>query len=763
MQQISKFPAGIKNTTSTGTTTLVELYFLIKDNDWLKEVTMYIRSLDSKVKQNVVKSAELEYVTFGGTFSVRKDSGLIEASGLICIDIDEIENPVELKKSVVEKSEFLLLAFVSPRGNGLKLVFGCNPELNFKENYRVYSKYLIETFAVPKDSIDQSCSSISKACFLCHDAEVYLNPLMNEVNGDQVLPFLIAEKNGLRENEDEHKIELNAFELPNFLFGPVKLNFEKRNSIENMIPLCRICIKSNGDFIEGNRHNWVLKLAMLCNSFGMEKDNAIKYFKHLFQKHPAIIFAKHPFDEVNDLIRPFNDLYEKHKNEFGTWDDTNEEIITPYLPDEIFSQLPDFIKKLTGLFSDRRERDVFLLGTLTLASTCFPLVQGVYDNKRVRANLFTFISAPAASGKGVLSWVSKLGEGIHETFLDDFKGELAEYESVDEEQRHELPKPELKRLFIAADNTSASIISNLGSNQFFGIIYDNEADTLTKANKSEHGHFSNLLRKGFHHESIHYERKTNSQNIYIKEPAFSILISGTPGQIERMVDDVENGLTSRFIFYNYVSPVKWKNVFAKGESLYSYFKSSGVELYLLSKGFLFDFIRDPSKEILFELTDDQEKLLNSWFEEKVICLDGLYGADIRGPVVRLGLILFRIAMVLSVVRHGWNMMMQLESSQQKIKCSDDDFNTSMAIVQTLLHHTVNVYGKLKKKGTIKRDKNLKDKFYHNLPSKFDRSKWIEIASLMGIKEKTAEHYISLFVKEGKITKPQHNHYEKSAV
>src|SRR5215831_7597094 len=111
MKKFSMFPAGIKNTNSTGTTILVELYVLLRNDNWLKERTIFLRSLESKDKQNAFKGAELEYVTFGGTFSIRKDSGLIKESGLICIDLDGINNPTELKRRIAENSEFLLLAF----------------------------------------------------------------------------------------------------------------------------------------------------------------------------------------------------------------------------------------------------------------------------------------------------------------------------------------------------------------------------------------------------------------------------------------------------------------------------------------------------------------------------------------------------------------------------------------------------------------------------------------------------------------------------
>jgi len=766
---VSYFPPGINKVFSNETKTIIAIYLLIKYDQWLRDKTILLRTL-SKEKQDELKRTELEFVTFAGVFSIRRDNGLVKPSGYVCVDLDNLENPDSLKKQIITECQFLALAFISPRGNGLKVVFRCNPTLNIKENYFAYSNYLMKRFKVQESSIDYACAHESRACFLCHDPEAFINPLLE--NGDIDAPHYlkIEETNQNIDQEDLQNEPLtNIFESPEFLYAPLDLDFDSRNSIKNFISLCRVNIKRHGEFVEGNRHNWVLGLAMICNSLGIPKEKALKYFRQVFKNHPAIIDAKHPFNEQNDLIKCFDDVYEKYEAEFESWQSDNEGFLTPYLPDEIFEKLPGFIKKLTNLFLDKRERDVFFLGLLTLLSTCFPLVQGVYAQRRIRANLFLFISAPAASGKGVLSWIERLGEEINDAFRNQYLIELKEYKSSQnedddeeesEQESEDLQEPIEKKLFIAADNTSPQIISNIGSNEVFGIIYDTEADTLTKANKSEHGHFSNVLRKGFHHESINYERKTNKQRIYIKAPAFSILISGTPGQVKRLVDDVENGLTSRFIFYSYASPAKWKDVFPEGDDLHYKFKSCSVELYVLSKPFLFDHLANRESEVLFELTNHQKQILNGWFDEKVKCVDHLYGTDIRGSVFRLGIIFFRIAMILATVRKA-EATIGNPFPGDKIICSDEDFDTAKSLIGSLLHHTVSVYSLLKKRGAIKRHANIKDIYCDKLPSKFDRAKAMEIAELLQIKEKTAENYLTQFIKSEKLKRVSHNHYEKS--
>ena len=86
---------------------------------------------------------------------------------------------------------------------------------------------------------------------------------------------------------------------------------------------------------------------------------------------------------------------------------------SPFIPQEIYEMLPEVLKTGSQAFRTRREKDVFLISTITLLSGCFPTVYGIYDRKKVNANLFTFIIAPAASGKSALIAGRELVQPIH--------------------------------------------------------------------------------------------------------------------------------------------------------------------------------------------------------------------------------------------------------------------------------------------------------------------------------------------------------------
>ena len=765
MKKVSMFPAGIQNVISTGTIAIQDVCSLIKYDATLRQKTVHLRNiLESKDLQDSYKRSALEYVTFGGIYSERRDDKQVELSGFVCLDLDNLEEPQLLKRNIIEESNLPVLIFVSPRGNGLKIVFRTNPDFSYKENYAAYSKYVSSEFNVPISLIDKSCSSPSKACFLCHDSEVYLNPLLNKNEVSYLSADFFHKESFAIDEEKTNSIGFSSIvsliESPGFQYSIIKLDFNKPNSVENFIALCRNCIRKQGKFVDGQRHNWVLQLANLCNAFGMDREKAIAHFKQCFKEHPAIVQASHPFDWVNDLEKPFMYVYDRSKDQFGTWMNNADEYETPFLPDDIFDRLPKFIRKHVTLFEKKRERDVSCLGMITLLSSCFPMVQGVYRRSRVRANLYLFVCAPPGSGKGILADIRMIGNGIHEALWDRYKDELQVYDSLPEEEKKKAQKPKLIKFFIPANNTSARLIQSISVNRFLGILMDTEADTLTNANKAEHGHFSEILRKVFHHESIEYERKLNDEYLCINNPAFSIIMSGTPNQIQRMVSDIENGLTSRFMYYKFVSTCGWDDVFAKGQDLSHVFKSASVDLYNLSNHFLFTFLENTDSEILFDLTDSQKKSLNEWFSEKTESLESLYGPDIKASVYRLGLIVFRIAMILSIVRKvedlGNSSVVQIKS----IVCGDRDFETAMAIISTLLHHTVDVYNLLKKGGHVKKFRNQKQIYVNKLPDEFDFQMAMEIAELLGINKKTAENYLSQAVHSEHLVKVKHNHYKK---
>ena len=104
----------------------------------------------------------------------------------------------------------------------------------------------------------------------------------------------------------------------------------------------------------------------------------------------------------------------------------------------------------------------------------------------------------------------------------DYKSQLAEYQQnkkKNSELIEPVPPPQ-KTLIIPANSSSSAFIGLLSDNDGIGLLFEIEGDTLSQTLKSEHGNYSDVLRKGFHHETISMSRRKDREFIKVPEPRF---------------------------------------------------------------------------------------------------------------------------------------------------------------------------------------------------------------------------------------------------
>ena len=182
--KFSFFNGPITNTRPNSSGTIADVYRGLTSN-YYKEKTAQLRNTIDPAERRKAKK-NLDYVTFSGTFrQSRAKENLIQHSGYICIDLDHIEPPqIEVIKATLLKDKMLetQLLFISPSGNGLKWVVEVDLNIcpDHETNYNGISYYLKNTYpdllTIDIKTIDQNCKDVSRACFLCHDPEAYINP-----------------------------------------------------------------------------------------------------------------------------------------------------------------------------------------------------------------------------------------------------------------------------------------------------------------------------------------------------------------------------------------------------------------------------------------------------------------------------------------------------------------------------------------------------------------------------------------------------------
>jgi len=196
-------PIGKHPTPEREPVSLEWVYNYLRNNEGAKKKTNGLRELNKAGGNGrEYKKQNLESVTFGGIFDYRNTTdqeklqrlnkkGLLSPSRYVTIDIDHLSllGPGKLEelreKFVQDKDLGLRLIFVSPGGDGLKLVCESvwveDPE-SYKIDYFSLLGYLHERYSISyfvrkgEDYIQilDATPDITRSCYLCHDSGVLL-------------------------------------------------------------------------------------------------------------------------------------------------------------------------------------------------------------------------------------------------------------------------------------------------------------------------------------------------------------------------------------------------------------------------------------------------------------------------------------------------------------------------------------------------------------------------------------------------------------
>jgi KaiC/GvpD/RAD55 family RecA-like ATPase len=140
-------------------------------NGEYKDLVAQIRQTDDPDKKRDLKK-QLPAILFGATFSDSRKT-VKEASNLICLDFDHVEN-IEKKILRLKFNSSLYGMFVSPSGDGLKVII--RTDVEDEESYRKTAKLLVEQFAKSGLIADQTKHNINDLCFFSYDPNAIYNP-----------------------------------------------------------------------------------------------------------------------------------------------------------------------------------------------------------------------------------------------------------------------------------------------------------------------------------------------------------------------------------------------------------------------------------------------------------------------------------------------------------------------------------------------------------------------------------------------------------
>lgn len=173
--EMSFFRHPISNRYPTKTVSLFDIYQLIRGPYYQRE-TLELRALKTDEEQRAYKQARLDFVLPAGVFSYANDNSLVKASNVMCVDLDGVEDVVALEDKLLADRLFeTLMIFRSPRGRGLKWVLQIDlDKCDYRQWFTGVRNYLMATYGLSTEQVDSTSINVSRACWLCHDPEIYL-------------------------------------------------------------------------------------------------------------------------------------------------------------------------------------------------------------------------------------------------------------------------------------------------------------------------------------------------------------------------------------------------------------------------------------------------------------------------------------------------------------------------------------------------------------------------------------------------------------
>ena len=417
-------------------------------------------------------------------------------------------------------------------------------------------------------------------------------------------------------------------------------------------------------------------------------------------------------------------------------------------------QLPPFLERAISIASTPEQKDMLLLGTLSAVSYALPHVRFLYGDpmRDYFVNLMVAVIAPAASGKGVLSYSEKLLEPIDE-FL----------------------RSRGKQAILSADASSRAFFDILEANASTGFILETEIDELANTWRQKNNNYSTLLRKSFEHETLRVSRMRGPKgtvNKEIRQPHISMIISGTPKQLAPLMGSGENGLASRFMAYIIKTAPEFNmNVYVSDEREAAHtdnpvFDGLAQELFERWK-----YLSSLTRNIYWKLNPEQWQQLGEFLEAHHALRDIFsYAPEAYAAMVkRFSVSIQRIGAILAALRLPIQNQAPISpinsSAPERLTCCDDDFRTLMTLADTLIYHSAAMVNMLNEPQTPNPSepthRTTKSAILLDLlPPEFTTAEAIIVGEELGITDRTVRNQLSEALNDKQIKRVARAKYVK---
>ena len=467
------------------------------------------------------------------------------------------------------------------------------------------------------------------------------------------------------------------------------------------------------------------------------------------------------------------------------------------LPDAMMKRLPQMMSEPLSLYEDADIRTMLLMAMMPTLGSAMSNVRVRHERRLYSLGMMNVCIGPSASGKGAVGDVAGLVDGINEIICSESVQEMTDYRKKHNrytrlnKQLDRAAKSDVTQLVDINDITEEvdepqapmrrmhKLPSKTTAANYYKLLYANggqisylhipELAELNAANRTAFGDFMYMMLAAQNEEPLHTARKTDDEDFRIEHTRLALVATGTESSVHAFIPNLEDGLSTRFLYHNLPakSDVRDEMDEAMAEAfndVYTHYRGQLTAIWEELRQF--DGKTDEELPRLM-LSDSQREMINEYYRQMVSFIALTQpDKDLRAPILRTRLNLYRMLMIIAVLRRH-EAMGTAEGlfDERMFTTTEEDLHWGLAYIFYCMMQTSAMYNRLRRE----EKKEVPSRVYISalafltlLPKQFTTAAANEIGKEQGIKERAVALHLRSLYQKGYITRLKQGVYCKVA-
>ena len=500
------------------------------------------------------------------------------------------------------------------------------------------------------------------------------------------------------------------------------------------------------------------------------------------------------FPLLSEVTTPFMDnplaLMNAHTDDDGV-------VVPCALPDAMVQSLPQMVSESLSLYDDADIRTMLLMAMMPTLGSAMSNVRVRHGQRLYSLGMMNICVGPSASGKGSVGDVASLIDGINKIICEESaqaqadhrkrhkrynrltsqlnfaaKGDVSHLVDVNDiASEVDEPQAPLRRMHKLPSKTTAANYYKLiyANGENISYLHIPELAEMSAANKGSFGDFMYILLAAQNEEQLHTGRKTDDEDYLIEHTRLALAATGTMSSVREFIPNLEDGLSTRFLYHNLPAKdtVRDEMDEAMAEAfhdVYTYHRSQLTEIWSALR----QFDGKPDEELpRLIITDEQRKLIDEYYRQMVSFVAlALPDKDLRAPILRSRLNLYRMLMIVAVLRRHEEMGSAEELFAEKLfTVAEADLRWGLAYIFYTLMQTSTIYDRLRREEKEEEPKRAYISalaFLQMLPKQFTTAEAIRLGEECGLKQNGIAKKLARLTKEFYIAKIRQGVFVKTS-